>query len=177
MSYGQKRMISKATKLLLVLSCMPSASVLLHAQRCEVCTKNGIDMPVSLAAGTVRTPEFVVKNKYYIIDIDAKWLLPTDELRCRMGFAASPSDNHCKWEPLLETRWRVLDGDRVVAESFDKGRTTSFEADSHSLTRSIGSFRGEAHHRYAVELTFMKDASILNVTQPRLIVEPPGFSF
>ena len=170
-------MTSRTTKLLMVLSCVLSLSVHLHAQHCEVCTKNGIDMPVSLAVGTVRTPEFAVKNKYYNIDIDAKWLLPTDELRCRMGFAVSPSDNHCKWEPLLETKWRVLDGDRVVAEGYDKGRNNSFEADSHSLTRNIANFKGESHHRYVVELTFVKDASILNVTQPRLIVEPPGFSF
>jgi hypothetical protein len=167
-------MISRATKLL-VLSL--SVSVQLHAQHCDVCTKNGINMPVSLAAGTVRTPEFVVRNKYYVIDIDAKWLLPDDELRCRMGFVISPSDNHCKLEPLLETKWRVLDGDRVVAEGFDKGRTTHFEADNHALTRNIGGFRGEANHRYSVELIFMKDASVLNVTQPRLTVEPPGFSF
>ncbi len=134
-------------------------------------------MPISLAAGTVRTQEFAVQNKYYNIDIDAKWLLPADELRCRMGFAVSPSDNHCKWEPLLEIKWRVLEGDRVIAEGYDKGRTGSFDADSHSLTRNVANFRGESHHRYIVELTFMKDASVLNVTQPRLIVEPPGFSF
>ena len=143
------------------------------AQRCDVCTKNGIDMPVSLAAGTVRTPEFAVKKEYYNITIDARWLLPTDELRCRMGFAVSPSDRHCRWEPLLETKWRVLDGDRVVAEGLDEGRTNAFDASSHSLIRHIGHFRGEAHHRYLVELTFVKDASLLNVTQPRLVVEPP----
>jgi hypothetical protein len=169
-------MITK-TALLIALSCVLSASFQLSAQRCEVCTKNGINMPISLVAGTVRTPEFAVQKKYYNIEIDAKWLLPTDELRCRMGFAASPSDNHCKWDSLLETKWRVLDGDRVVAEGFDSGRNTHFEADSRSLTRNIGTFRGEANHRYVVELTFMKDASVLNVTQPRLTVEPPGFAF
>jgi hypothetical protein len=148
----------------------------LQAQQCDVCTKKGIDMPISLAVGTVRTPEFAVKGKYYNIDIDVQWLLPTDELRCRMGFAVDPSDTHCKWEPLLEIKWRILDGDRVVSEGCDKGRNNHFEADSHSLTRNIAYFRGEAHHRYVVELTFLKDASVLNVTRPRLIVEPPGFS-
>jgi hypothetical protein len=169
-------MLSKSTMLSLAFSCVLSLSVPLHAQKCDGCSKNGIDMPISLAAGTVRTPEFAGKNKYYNIDIDAKWLLPADELRCRMGFAVSPSDNHCKWEPLLETKWRVLDEDRVVAEGYDKGRGGNFDADSHALTRNIGYFKGEAHHRYVVELIFMKDASVLNVTQPRLIVEPPGFS-
>ncbi|SRR6266702_7634805 len=170
-------MVSKATELLLVLSCVLSVSVQLQAQECDVCTKNGIDMPISLAAGTVRTPEFAVKGKYYNIDIDAKWLIPSEELRCRMGFAASPSDNHCKLESLLEMKWKVLDGGRIVAEGFDKGRNNHFDADSHSLTRNIGNFKGENHHRYVVEVTFVKDASLLNATRPRLIVEPPGFSF
>ncbi len=165
-----------AKQLLICFLCLTGIVPQLYAQRCPVCTKTGIDMPISLAAGTVRTPEFAAQSKYYNIDIDAKWLLPADELRCRMGFAVSPSDNHCKWEPLLETKWRVLEGDRVIAEGYDKGRTGSFDADNHSLTRNIANFRGESHHRYIVELTFMKDASVLNVTQPRLIVEPPGFS-
>ena len=156
---------------------MLSVSTSLRAQRCEGCSKNGIDMPISLAAGTIRTPEFAVKGKYYNIEIYAKWRLPADELRCRMGFAVSPSDNHCKWEPLLETKWRVLDGERVVAEGYDKGRNNEFAADSKSLIRYIGTFKGAAHHRYVVELTFMKDASLLNITEPRLIVEPPGFAF
>lgn len=159
------------------LFCMFILCAQVRAQHCDGCTKNGIDMPISLAAGTVRTPEFIAKKKFYNIDIDARWLLPADELRCRMGFEVSPSDNHCKWESLLDLRWRVLDEDRVVAEGYTKGRSQAFEADSQSLTRNIGDFKGEAHHRYVVELTFTKDASVLNSTQPRLIVEPPGFSF
>lgn len=113
------------------------------AQRCDVCTKNGVDMPISLAAGTVRTPEFAIKKEYYNIAIDVHWLLPTDELRCRMGFAVSPSDRHCRWESLLETKWRVLEGDRVVAEGLDEGWTTAFDASSQSLMRHVGHFRGK----------------------------------
>ncbi|HEX5235915.1 MAG TPA: hypothetical protein VFW25_11360 [Silvibacterium sp.] len=147
------------------------------AQDCGVCTKNGIDMPISLAAGVVRTPEFSAKRGFYNVDIEVKWLLPTDQLRCEMGFAASPSDNHCSWKPLLDLRWKVLTGSDVVAEGIDSGRSTSFEADKYTLSRSVGSFKAAAHHKYVVELTFLKDASVLNVAQPRLTVEQPGFSF
>lgn len=160
-----------------VVGCLASCAVAVHGQQCNVCTKNGIRMPISLAAGTVRTPEFAGKRKYYNIFLEAKWLIPTEELRCRMGFAVSPSDNHCKLEPLLAIKWKVLDGQKVVAEGIDEGRSTSFEADRDALTRDVGSFRGEGGHRYVVELTFLKDASLLNATQPRLVVEPPGFSF
>lgn len=170
-------MIPQMKTLALVLFCMLNIGIPLYGQNCDGCSKKGIDMPVSLAAGIVRTPQFAVKGKYYNIKIVAKWHLPADELRCRMGFAVSPSDNHCKWESMLETRWRVLDGDRVVANGYDKGRNNKFDADSNSLARYIGGFKGEDHHRYVVEVTFMKDASVLNVNEPRLVVEPPGFAF
>jgi hypothetical protein len=58
----------------------------------------------------------------------------------------------------------------------DKGVTSHFEADSEWLTRNVGSFLSVAHHKYVVEITVKQDASVLNVTQPRLIVEQPGFS-
>jgi hypothetical protein len=147
------------------------------AQDCNVCTKEGIDMPISLAAGVVRTPEFSAKRGYYNIDIAVKWLLPTDELRCKMGFAVSPSDNHCKWASLIDLKWRVLDGNEVVAEGTDSGRNNNFDADSDTLSRNVANFKAAAHHKYVVELTLLKDARALNVTQPRLTVEQPGFSF
>ncbi len=148
-----------------------------QAQSCEGCSKRGIDMPISLATGTVRTSEFTAKNKYYNIDIDVRWLLPTEELKCRMGFAVAPLDPPpCKWSPQIELRWKVFDGDQAVFEGTDKGWSSHFEADSDALTRNIGSFKATARHKYVVELTFTQDASALDQTHPRLMVEPPGFS-
>ena len=156
-----------------------SLTVSCLAQECGVCTKNGINMPISLGLGVVRTPEFSAKRGYYDVDIEAKWLLPADELRCKMGFAVSPSDNHCKWESLLDFRWRVVDGNEVVAEGTESGRSNGFgfDASKDKLSRNVASFKAVAHHKYIVELTFLKDASTLNVAQPRLTVEQPGFSF
>ncbi|MBB5316443.1 hypothetical protein [Tunturibacter empetritectus] len=127
--------------------CFLSLALRGTAQECGVCTKNGIDMPISLGMGVVRTPEFSAKRGFYNVDIDVKWLLPTDELRCKMGFAVSPSDNHCKWASLLDIRWRVLDGSEVVAEGTDSGRSTGFDADSRSLTRNVANFKAAAHHK------------------------------
>jgi hypothetical protein len=95
-----------------------------------------------------------------------------------MGFTVSQSDDdHCKWASLLDFKWKVLDGSEVVAEGTASGRSTSFEADKDTLSRSVATFKAIAHHKYVVKLTFLKDASALNVVQPRLIVEQPGFSF
>jgi hypothetical protein len=169
-------MILKTTALILCISIVLSLNGQLRGQKCDACTKRGIRMAISLAAGTIRTPEFEGKGKYYNINIDAKWLLPPEELKCRMGFAVVPSDSKCKQAPLLDLEWRVLEGRQVVAEGVDKGVTSHFEADSEWLTRNVGSFLSVAHHKYVVEITVKQDASVLNVTQPRLIVEQPGFS-
>jgi hypothetical protein len=169
-------MIFNAAQHFLVLSVLLIHCGALSAQKCDACTKRGLRMAISLAAGTIRTPEFEAKGKYYNINIDAKWLLPTEELKCQMGFAVVPADSPCKQTPLLDIKWRVLDGKQVVAEGVDNGITSHFEADSDWLTRNVGTFLGVAHHKYVLELTFIKDASLLNVAQPRLVVEYPGFS-
>jgi hypothetical protein len=48
------------------------------------------DMPVSLAAGTVRTPEFAVKHEAYFIMIQAEKRLPYVDMKCMMGLTAGP---------------------------------------------------------------------------------------
>jgi hypothetical protein len=101
-----------------------------------------VDMPISLGIGTVRTPEFAVKRKPYLIAIQAQWLLPAEELKCRMGFALIPSDDRCTLEPLIEAEWTVLDGDRVVAHGLNKGRNNDFEGGACYLGRFLGEFAG-----------------------------------
>lgn len=136
-----------------------------------------VDMPVSLARGTVRTPEFSAKHKIYFISIEAQWLLPTVELRCKMGFGVVPPSDHCKSEVVLGGKWRVLEGDRIVAQGSIERISREFEAGKDYLRRYIGYFNGESKHRYTVEVTFTEDGSSLNATNPRLIVSPPDFAF
>lgn len=143
------------------------------AQRCDHCNKDGLEMPISLEMGTVRTPAFPVENAYYNIAIDVRWLLPREELRCKMGFAVSPSDMDCEGKSLLWLSWKVTDGSRIVAEGVDRGRSEAFYANHQSLGRYIGRFKGTAKHQYIVEITFKRDASQLGVTQPHLIVSTP----
>jgi hypothetical protein len=159
---------------LLVVSITLGWNGLIHAQRCDHCVNDGIDLSISLAAGDIRTPSFMVKHsEYYNIFIDAKWLLPDDELRCKMGFTLNPSVTDCKSSYILPLTWRVLDGDDVVAKGVDRVRNADFAASPRSLMKHIGLFRGKAKHRYVVELVIEKDASELNVTQPHLVVATP----
>ncbi len=128
-------------------------------------------MPISLAAGnTVRTPEFAVKHKRYLIEIEAQKRPAPDELGCKMGFQLIPSDNDCKVEPVIEVDWKVLDGDRIVAHGHDAGKSTAFEADRCYLARIIGEFEGERKHKYVLEVTFTKDETPLNPYDPHLVL-------
>jgi hypothetical protein len=64
-----------------------------------------VSMPVSLAVGEVRTPEFrAYVNEYYSINIVAKKHLPHEVLDCMLGISAGPLDpTNCGKgvEPLL----------------------------------------------------------------------------
>ena len=139
--------------------------------------KNGVDIPISLAIGTVKTPEFVTKHDLYLMEIEAQWLLPAVELRCKMGFGVVPPTDKCRAQAVIELEWRVLDGENVVAHGSAGGISDQFEAGQEYLGRYIGQFQGQSKHKYIVELTFTKDGSSLNVTNPRLVVSPPGFAF
>jgi hypothetical protein len=139
--------------------------------------KNGVDIPISLAIGSVKTPEFVAKHDLYFMEIEAQWLLPAGELKCKMGFGVVPPNDKCRAEEVVEVEWRVLDGESVVAHGSAGGISDQFEAGKDYLGRYIGQFQGQSKHKYVVELTFTKDGSSLNVTNPRLVVSPPGFAF
>ena len=141
-----------------------------HAGNCPSDPRLSVDMPISLAAGTIRTPEFIVKSKPYDLDLRVQWNIATDELKCKMGFQLSPGYPVCKDEPLIELEWTVWDGEQVVAHGIDKDRSEAFEAGACYLARVIGEFNGKSKHKYFAEVKVKKDATPLNVTNPRLVV-------
>jgi hypothetical protein len=167
-----------ARSLLICLLCLALSLSAAHAKKkkepCKVCTKTGIDMPISLTAGTVSTPKFHVVQDGYFIAIQAQWTMPANELQCDMGFAANPSHPTCASDPLLEADWRVYDGSRIVAQGTDKGWSNRFGGGQAYLRRYIGFFTGKRKHKYTVEIAFRKNASVLDVTKPHLIISTQG---
>jgi len=130
-----------------------------------------VDMPISLAAGRlVQTPEFAVKHKRYLIEIKAQRVVASEELACKMGFILNSLDDSCKVEPVIESNWRVLDGDRVVANGRADGKSTDFESDACYMGRFIGDFQGESKRKYVLEVTFTKDGTVLDANHPHLVV-------
>lgn len=130
-----------------------------------------VDMPVSLAMGTVRTPEFPVVSQWYDIMIQVEKPLPFQQMECMMGVTAGPLDSKgCSSnDPLLRADWTVWDGGQMV----DHGSsTTSADAkfENKYIFKFLGSFAGEAGKKYVVEVKFTRDGTPLNVANPHLIV-------
>ncbi len=132
-----------------------------------------LDMPVSLGLGTVRSPEFPVKRAKYIILLRAEeGHIPFMELTCLMGadygtrhaFACAPS--------VLQADWTVRDGLATVTQGLAPLHADHFANYGRDfLDRSLGQFTGEPKKHYVLEVTFTKDGSPLNVTNPHLVVQ------
>lgn len=137
---------------------------------CWGCRKPTVDMPVSLAVGTVRTPEFPVKHQAYLIIIRAEKRLPFADMNCMLGLATPLPDPNCSQEPLLQADWKVWDNGRVVDYGSAHRRDGRGGWAEDSIDRYLGHFVGEAKKKYVLEVKFTKDGSALNVTNPHLIV-------
>jgi len=160
--------------MLLVYSLLSTA----WAGPCFKCKHEPVVMPVSLAEGTtVRTPEFLVKNIEYHIDIRVNRGLPFGQLTCLIGGNRSPSKSHCAmfhFDSVLEAEWKVLDGEHIVAQGTATGYGDMAWSDSF-MDRYLGEFTGEANKKYVVEVKFTKDGRTLNEFNPRLIVRMIDF--
>jgi hypothetical protein len=130
-----------------------------------------IDMPVSLAVGTVRTPEFAVKHEAYFIMIQAEKRLPFHDQECTMGLSPwrTVGEQDCTEPPLLQADWTVLDGERVVSRGTSPRYSGAMYTNQH-MYKTLGSFMGKSNTKYVVEVKFTKDGSPLNVSNPHLIV-------
>jgi hypothetical protein len=131
-------------------------------------------MPVSLAVGTVQSPEFRVKYTDYKIMIEVKRRLPLGQLQCMMGIKMIGVPDHCamyQWDTVLEAEWTVRDGEHIVAQGAVHGKDEGSSVSDDTLARYLGTFVGEANKKYVVEVKFTKDGTTLNEFKPRLIVQ------
>ena len=130
-----------------------------------------IDIAVSLGLGTVRTPPFVTKDAPYSILIQAEKRLPFQELKCKMALSSGPLDARTcgTQESLLRAEWRVLQSERVIATGWSSSDGEGRFEDTH-VYKFLGSFMGEPGKSLVVEVTFTRDGTPLNVTNPKLIV-------
>jgi hypothetical protein len=129
-----------------------------------------IDMPVSLAVGTVRTPEFAAKGEAYYIMMQVERRLPYRDLQCMMGVKNGTEDyKECPKAPLIEVEWTVWDRGQVVSQGSNSGFGAGSSTDEH-LSKFLGMFKATAGKTYSVQVNFTKDGTALDVANPHLIV-------
>ena len=133
---------------------------------------SSVYMPVSLAAGTVRTPEFPVeKSSQYDIMLQVEKPLPFHRMQCMMGATLGPLDKKdCeKDDPIVQADWTVWEDGRIVwwGSIPDHG---GYIFTDKNIFKQVGSFPLEAGNKYVVQVHFTKDGSPLNVANPHLIV-------
>ncbi len=132
-------------------------------------------MPISLAAGRVRTPEFPGKkhSQWYDIMLQFKETLPFRRVVCMVGVASgSLEKKDCeKDDPIVQADWTVWEAGRIVEwGSIPDNCGCIFT--NQNIFKQVGSFPLEAGRNYVVQVHFTKDGSPLNVANPHLIVIP-----
>jgi hypothetical protein len=149
--------------------------------------RSDVDIPISLALGTVRTPEFAVVAEYYTIMIQIEKPLPFDRLQCMLGVtdgtALDLRLNGCgQDEPILRADWTVWDESRVVAKGSSTSAGLAMWSKDHiykfleipqcsvAAPRPACGFKGVVDRKYVLEVRFTADGSALNVANPHLIV-------
>jgi hypothetical protein len=133
------------------------------------------DVPISLAVGTVQTPEFPVASHWYWIMVQVEQAVPPQQMRCMMGVTLGPWDlKDCSSDdPLLRADWTVWDGEHVLYRGSipDNG---GGKFDNKYIFKVLGKFPGEAGKQYVVKVRFTNDGTPLNVANPHLIVTGVG---
>jgi hypothetical protein len=134
-------------------------------------------MPISLAAGRVRTPEFPVKkhSQWYDIMLQVEKPLPFSRMECMVGATTDGLDRKdCeKDDPIVRADWTVWEDGRIVEWGSMRDCCGS-KFTNENIYEQIGSFPLEAGKNYVVQVHFIKDGSPLNIANPHLIVIPHG---
>ncbi len=130
-----------------------------------------IDMPVSLAVGQVKTPEFKTKNGVYEIMVLVKRRLPPDTINCMLGVVFVQRDPKCIKEPILRANWTIRSDGQIVKQGSTNDQRNGGGWAHDSVSRIIGGFRGEKGRKYILEVNFTANGTALDATDPHLIVQ------
>jgi len=135
-----------------------------------------VDIPVSLAVGTVRTPEFSPPSSWYWILVQVEKPFPTPQMECMMAVA---DDSPKSWKDcslsdrLLQADWTVWEDGKIASS----GSSTTHAAGKYAtdnIFKFLGKFPALSGHKYVLEVKFTKDGTPLNVANPHLIVTKIG---
>jgi hypothetical protein len=141
-------------------------------------TERPVNMPISMAVGHFRTPEFKLNlNAPYRIEIEVQKTIPFDTLNCLLGMARSSTElEECRNRPsVVNASWILTSGGRTVASGSSNDYRSGFWMND-SIARELGDFQSESGRKYVLEVDVLADGSALASGNPRLKVEVyPGY--
>jgi hypothetical protein len=145
----------------------------------EWCTMSPLNVPISLAVGHVRTPEFKAGwSGLEDFGITVKTVFPPAELSCKIGISEGPKDPvDCNNEPLIEADWTVSSGGHIVARGSSRDTVKDGYYKGDTFGRYIGSFKVNKHKTYVIDMNFTRDGSALAVADPHLLVSSGGWYY
>jgi hypothetical protein len=135
-----------------------------------------VDIPASLALGTVRTPEFSTLSKWYWILVQVEKPFPTKQMGCMMAVEDDSPDSLKKCplsDRLLRADWTVWE-DGKVSSSGASTTHAGAKYTTDNIFKFLGKFPAQSGHKYVLEVKFIKDGTPLNVANPHLIVTKIG---
>jgi hypothetical protein len=134
---------------------------------------SSVYMPISLAAGRVRTPEFPAekRSQWYDIMLQVEKPLPFRRMECMVGATLGPlEEKDCeKDDPIVRADWTLWENGRIVQWGSIPDRC-GCKFTNENIFKLVGSFPLEAGKKYVVQVHFTKDGSLLNIANPHLIV-------
>jgi biopolymer transport protein ExbD len=128
-----------------------------------------LDMPVSLAQGHVRSPEFKINLEagfWIFIEVETK--VDDDGVSCLTGFASDYCSKNGVRE--LHASWTLSDAGRIVA----RGSTNSCNGSLGGMVTKgcgLGEFSVPAGKHFILDVNFPEDDSHFDGGHPRLRVE------
>lgn len=152
-----------------------------------------IEMPISLARGSIHTPQFPVDGQWYdiVIQVEKPSSIPFHEENCMLGTILAPIDREsCKGgAPLLQANWAVCEFDADQCELppqslhgtlmhrvpgiVSRGSTSkdcACKFVDNKIYRQLSSFPTQAGKKYMIKVRFTSDASALNIASPHLLI-------
>jgi len=131
-------------------------------------------LSVSLTPGTIRAPEFETDIDYwnYEIAIDFETKLGIHQMECLIGGETNP-DRCSGISNLIDISWELYEGERFVLDGNSGNPSGMFSETGVLYERTIGTFRAQKGHHYALVLHVKRDASELNSANPKILVQIP----
>ena len=128
-----------------------------------------LEMPVSLARGHVRSPEFKINVEagfWLFMDVETK--PDPDAVSCLIGYR----DEYCRKNNIGELRasWTLSDSGRVVAQGSTE-KYTGVRGGMVSKARGLGEFVVPKGDHYVLDVDFPDDNSRFDAGHPALIAQ------